>query len=84
MSLPSWERGLKLYAVETGGQVYGVAPLVGAWVEIVHPISISYFSFVAPLVGAWVEIVHPISISYFSFVAPLVGAWVEIYNLIIQ
>ena len=33
-----------------------VAPLVGAWIEIVCEGLISYTLFVAPLVGAWIEI----------------------------
>ena len=33
-----------------------VAPLVGAWIEILFKISINFFVTVAPLVGAWIEI----------------------------
>ena len=33
-----------------------VAPLVGAWIEIVFHKFISWYSDVAPLVGAWIEI----------------------------
>ena len=33
-----------------------VAPLVGAWIEIVIAVSISDNVCVAPLVGAWIEI----------------------------
>ena len=34
----------------------GVAPLVGAWIEINNPIMKNTFDMVAPLVGAWIEI----------------------------
>ena len=33
-----------------------VAPLVGAWIEIVKVADLSEFWNVAPLVGAWIEI----------------------------
>ena len=33
-----------------------VAPLVGAWIEIVMLGVLVWFKFVAPLVGAWIEI----------------------------
>ena len=33
-----------------------VAPLVGAWIEIIQVASLQAASVVAPLVGAWIEI----------------------------
>ena len=33
-----------------------VAPLVGAWIEIVVVATNSHLLYVAPLVGAWIEI----------------------------
>ena len=33
-----------------------VAPLAGAWIEIMSKVSISCVSAVAPLAGAWIEI----------------------------
>ena len=33
-----------------------VAPLVGAWIEIIYDKSNNRIIFVAPLVGAWIEI----------------------------
>ena len=33
-SLPSWERGLKSVTKDYGNKLYLVAPLVGAWIEI--------------------------------------------------
>ena len=35
-----------------------VAPLVGAWIEIVHGDCRFWFFAVAPLVGAWIEILY--------------------------
>ena len=33
-SLPLWERGLKLYCDTDSVKYIGVAPLVGAWIEM--------------------------------------------------
>ena len=33
-----------------------VAPLVGAWIEIVKQVCEEFIDIVAPLVGAWIEI----------------------------
>ena len=39
-----------------------VAPLVGAWIEIMHmPCSYIGLIPVAPLVGAWIEIVYSVN-----------------------
>ena len=38
------------------GQHYEVAPLVGAWIEILWRTDFSNIDRVAPLVGAWIEI----------------------------
>ena len=78
MSLPSWERGLKLYQRKKTTAATHVAPLVGAWIEIWIWETDSKRNNVAPLVGAWIEIhnEHPCSVR--SRVAPLVGAWIEI------
>ena len=58
-----------------------VAPLVGAWIEMIRAIYILLVIYVAPLVGAWIEII----VVLFAFsgcpVAPLVGAWIEIYGI---
>ena len=54
-----------------------VAPLVGAWIEILM-ISVFVIAFsVAPLVGAWIEITSAFSFNVWQAVAPLVGAWIE-------
>ena len=55
-----------------------VAPLAGAWIEIINDL-IKFFQIgVAPLAGAWIEI----SLLYKKhkpqfWVAPLAGAWIE-------
>ena len=55
-SLLSWERGLKLVTVLPNLSLSDVAPLVGAWIEIMNNASLSSTDKVAPLVGAWIEI----------------------------
>ena len=56
-----------------------VAPLVGAWIEILRSDPADTRTVVAPLVGAWIEI-YPCTTSVMLplSVAPLVGAWIEI------
>ena len=78
MSLPSRERGLKFdfYAASEGAA--SVAPLAGAWVEIVSGLYGSNGGHVAPLAGAWVEIEEDCPRGIRNIVAPLAGAWVEI------
>ena len=56
-----------------------VAPLVGAWIEIMYNAVIYDGVDVAPLVGAWIEIMYNAVIYDGVDVAPLVGAWIEIY-----
>ena len=56
MSLPSWERGLKSEVSPHEFYRDLVAPLVGAWIEIMLPPPIRKLIAVAPLVGAWIEI----------------------------
>ena len=58
--------------------IYGVAPLVGAWIEIVAGKTNVILVLVAPLVGAWIEIPCVNNGYYRRRVAPLVGAWIEI------
>ena len=61
-SLLSWERGLKSKQVNTFVDLFAVAPLVGAWIEISSMFgSFSGFQ-VAPLVGAWIEIRQSVTI----------------------
>ncbi len=70
-SLPLWERGLKY--PELGQTVYAqvVAPLVGAWIEIVPLPSCASVLRVAPLVGAWIEIVPWYFATYDELSLPL-------------
>ena len=55
LSLLSWERGLKYLLFRDYFQC-GVAPLVGAWIEISEHTVYPPAGGVAPLVGAWIEI----------------------------
>ena len=56
LSLPLWERGLKCHALCPLLIAIGVAPLVGAWIVILHALGFGSRRTVAPLVGAWIEI----------------------------
>ena len=57
-SLPSRERGLKSNNTSVRFVEVYVAPLAGAWIEILSS-SIEYsVKFVAPLAGAWIEIAN--------------------------
>ena len=60
-----------------------VAPLVGAWIEIVMLVCGFYLFQVAPLVGAWIEIIKVKTVKKVFIVAPLVGAWIEILILVL-
>ncbi len=63
MSLPSWERGLKyLKKLPVVGSDH-VAPLVGAWIEMMLSPKRFPEPVVAPLVGAWIEISKGMSAS---------------------
>ena len=59
-SLPSWERGLKLFHWNRKGKRgKKVAPFVGAWIEMdVKAGRVKTDAGVAPFVGAWIEIVR--------------------------
>ena len=58
VSLPSWERGLKLHQIQFYDLHQSVAPLVGAWIEIESARLQRCRNIVAPLVGAWIEIIE--------------------------
>ena len=78
-SLPSRERGLKSVSAHTYQLPCCVAPLAGAWIEIVsEPASIRHV-LVAPLAGAWIEISPVAPVWFPAQVAPLAGAWIEMY-----
>ena len=55
-----------------------VAPLVGAWIEIMKSALGGIICTVAPLVGAWIEMYINVCVINRTKVAPLVGAWIEI------
>ena len=58
---------------------FAVAPLAGAWIEIIITLCPMMFTWVAPLAGAWIEILSKISPAFRLYaVAPLAGAWIEI------
>ena len=80
MSLPSRERGLKSLLLILHGIKKNVAPLAGAWIEIIIVFKCCRKLLVAPLAGAWIEIVLQILLSFPVNVAPLAGAWIEIYR----
>ena len=48
---------MKSVSDKTLSEEGGVAPLVGAWVEITNQLQLCNGFNVAPLVGAWVEII---------------------------
>ena len=60
---------------------YLVAPLAGAWIEILNSVIYYHSLVVAPLAGAWIEIASNYSAWIFDEVAPLAGAWIEINGL---
>ena len=55
-SLLLWERGLKSWVARLVQIYETVAPLVGAWIEMVQNLKDFFGEDVAPLVGAWIEI----------------------------
>ena len=58
-----------------------VAPLAGAWIEILAASSALSIATVAPLAGAWIEIDGPFGCGGGRGVAPLAGAWIEIRKI---
>ena len=60
-SLPSRERGLKFLTASQMSFASPVAPLAGAWIEILLWFWLKCtVTFVAPLAGAWIEIMDAI------------------------
>ena len=55
LSLPTWERGLKLIFNAANQIGKAVAPYVGAWIETTVYRCCIYLFQVAPYVGAWIE-----------------------------
>ena len=77
LSHPTWVRGLKL-DIPTTARTTGVAPHVGAWIEIGVMKPRQILDAVAPHVGAWIEISYSAACIPSTPVAPHVGAWIEI------
>ena len=55
-----------------------VAPLAGAWIEILTFQAALEAYIVAPLAGAWIEMLTTSPCRVRITVAPLAGAWIEI------
>ena len=77
LSLPSWERGLKLVVVQSPERYITVAPFVGAWIETQVFTQQFKRPHVAPFVGAWIETQVCAVMRQDVRVAPFVGAWIE-------
>ena len=77
-SLPSRERGLKLDVDEFHDGRYGVAPLAGAWIEIIH--SPPYKNSITSLPSRERGLKSGMATAkrIIREVAPLAGAWIEI------
>ncbi len=69
---------MKCFKVQNEDNPYPVAPLVGAWIEMINLYVRHLLTNVAPLVGAWIEILAECIDAHAMRVAPLVGAWIEI------
>ena len=78
MSLPSRERGLKFEEYSKKGGRIAVAPLAGAWIEMLIEWILQKMLRVAPLAGAWIEMTTAFNEPSDFAVAPLAGAWIEI------
>ena len=69
---------MKSVVQASGGAGFRVAPLAGAWIEMVNLEANLKRVFVAPLAGAWIEIIVLSLECIATLVAPLAGAWIEI------
>ena len=58
--------------------IFAVAPLAGAWIEILGGRLPLRLKMVAPLAGAWIEMDNEYTYTISELVAPLAGAWIEI------
>ena len=59
---------------------FGVAPNVGAWIEIDRHNASAHARYVAPYAGAWIEILENLMEHMKIWVAPYAGAWIEIVS----
>ena len=77
-SLPSWERGLKSRSNGSICLTDTVAPLVGAWIEILYPSEMHSSSGSLPSWERGLKFNMTEQVFRILVVAPLVGAWIEI------
>ena len=77
LSPPSRGRGLKFICEYPLDGDAIVAPLAGAWIEILAVGDKIEVPVVAPLAGAWIEIENYQTKGDSIEVAPLAGAWIE-------
>ena len=78
LSLPSWERGLKLLSSIVTVNIAVSLPSWERGLKSFYLLSCLECLNVAPLVGAWIEISLVNIMFFYTSVAPLVGAWIEI------
>ena len=77
LSLPIWERGLKLKDYPDERKYCFVAPYMGAWIETYLGIQCRLIPYVAPYMGAWIETFYVFGPEANCAVAPYMGAWIE-------
>ena len=78
LSLPLWERGLKYHLSRNNRKDYKVAPLVGAWIEILWLYVLRFNEKSLPLWERGLKLYSGDRPEWTGGVAPLVGAWIEI------
>ena len=81
-SLPSRERGLKLFSVSTSKKERWSLPSRERGLKCINPKRMIQNMSVAPLAGAWIEIAIADPLTNMRSVAPLAGAWIEIGSLV--
>ena len=72
-------RGLKLNALNVHISDYNVAPLVGAWIEIMQIRREHQYVKSHPLWVRGLKLMQAITRIIIAKVAPLVGAWIEMF-----
>jgi len=80
LSHPIRVRGLKYNPSQFLQSILDVAPHTGAWIEIHHPLCLSWSVGVAPHTGAWIEMLYSFLFEPPPLVAPHTGAWIEILS----
>ena len=83
LSLPLWERGLKSKRSNVSTNQQTVAPLVGAWIEIIFMVHVMLIPARSlPLWERGLKYTIKVFKSMLIIVAPLVGAWIEIHDAV--